>query len=58
LCLYLPAGTIDPQHEHVAGGVVAAGIRVDLVKRSIATATRQLAHAGVLADRPEAGLLA
>ena len=50
-------GTVDSQHPHVAGGVVAPGVRLDLVEHAVASGGRQLAHARMVADRPEAGLL-
>ena len=50
-------GTVDPQHPHVAGGVVAPGVRLDLVEHAVASGGRQLAHARMVAGRPEAGML-
>src|SRR5271166_1789658 len=46
------------QHSNVAGGLVAPGVREDLVERAITTLARQFAHAWMLADRVEARMLA
>ncbi len=52
------AGTIDPQHDHIAGGLVAPGVGDDLVERPVAALASQLTHAGMLANRPETRMLA
>src|SRR5580658_1942926 len=52
------AGAIDPQPDYVAGGLVTAGVGDDLVERPVASLAGQFAHAGMLANRPEARMLA
>ncbi len=39
------AGSVDPQHPHVAGGIVAPGVGGDLVERPPAAGAETLAHA-------------
>jgi hypothetical protein len=46
------------QHPHVTRGLVAAGVWMHLVDHPVAAIAGHFARAGVLADRPEAGMLA
>jgi hypothetical protein len=50
------ARAVDPQHAHIAGGLVASGVRIDLVERAPAAGAESLANAGVPARRPAAGV--
>jgi hypothetical protein len=51
------AGAIDPKHDHVAGGLVAACIGIHAIQCPVTAGTGQLAHARMLAHRVEAGVL-
>ncbi len=50
------ARTIDPEHAHVACGLVASCVGINFVKRAPAAGAETLAHAGVPALRPAAGV--
>jgi hypothetical protein len=47
-----------PEHPHVARRLVAVCVGADLVERTVAAATWQLAYAGVWANGVSAGMLA
>ncbi len=41
------AGAIDPQHPHIASGLVASGVRPDLIECTPTASAEPLAHAGM-----------
>ncbi len=52
------AGSVDPQHPHVAGGIVAAGVGSDVIERPPAAGAETLAHARMTAEREPARMVA
>ena len=52
------SGAVDPQHDHVAGGLASAGVRGDLIECPVAAIAGQFAHAWMAADRESARMVA
>ena len=52
------ARAIDPQHEHVTGGLVAASVGVDAIQRPIAAIAWQRSHSSMRGNRIAAGVFA
>jgi hypothetical protein len=52
------AGAEHSHHPYVPGGRVAAGVGIDTIQGPVAAVTGQLTHAGMRANRVEAGMIA